>query len=434
MVGASWACLVGTAYSGRSVYLSDETGGYSESVGMTVMVGTLQRHTEKDHTYTAMLMSIRHHGTPDDIGLLLAVPASVTVPIGSVLSFTGRVSAFEPIGTFDYPGYMRSQGIYGRVSPYRWDTVGRDVGIVTRTIEDVRDAVRTTVKTLYPPDTGDLLLGLLIGDRTGMDSVTRTDFVRSGLMHIVAVSGYNITLLATFLSAMLILAPVWLRTGVVVLGILLFSLLVGDQAPVERAALMGMIGYLVFAGGRRIRMMPVLVGVVCLFALIDPLALALDPSLQLSCLALVGVVALGPQVDRLLRWCPRLMGIRLSVAITLSAIIATLPIIAIDFGQVSVVSIVADLFVAPVIPIAMLAGALSAALSPVWGLGAYGVGYVAQLTLAWILWVVHASGSLSFASYAVPPIPWGGWLQVVLVSVLFVVVARREECVGDGRR
>ena len=240
-----------------------------------------------------------------------------------------------------------------------------------------------------------------------MDTSTRSDFVRSGLMHIVAVSGYNVTLVAIAVEALLIWMPVIPRTTIVLASIAGFSLLVGDQAPVDRAAVMGCIAYLVFVMGRRVRMMPLLIAVVTLFALRDPVALRYDPSLQLSCLALAGVVVLGPPLVRYFSRIPKTLGIRTSVAITLAATLSTLPVIIVDFGLISIVSPLTNFLVAPVIPFAMLFGFAGIIVYPWWGWGGYMIGYLAHTSLAWIIGVVHIAGSFSFAAINVPLLPYG---------------------------
>ena len=140
------------------MYLRDETGDGVRSVGITAEVGSLQHQSTSDRTYAASIVSIRHHSVPDDINILLSIPASVSLRPGQVVAFTGYVSAPDMIGTFDYPGYLQAQGIYGRVSPYSFTIVGDDAGWWEHTIEGLRAYIRVSIMSMFPPDTGNLLL------------------------------------------------------------------------------------------------------------------------------------------------------------------------------------------------------------------------------------------------------------------------------------
>ena len=109
-------------------------------------------------------------------------------------------------------------------------------------------------------------------------------------------------------------------------GVTLFVLLVGADAPVLRAGVFGIIGYMVFSTGRRIRPIPVLLAIATGFILLDPLILNHDLSFQLSFLAVLGLICLVRPLSRLFRFLPRTGAIRESVVLSIAAMIATLPL------------------------------------------------------------------------------------------------------------
>jgi competence protein ComEC len=228
-----------------------------------------------------------------------------------------------------------------------YDRLGSRASWFDRFFISARLRIRTLARELYPPDTAPIALGILTGDRTEMPDELRERFTRAGLSHLLVVSGFNVAVLALALSWLLGFLPLAVRTLAVCLAIGAFVLLVGLDPPVVRAGVSGVLVYLAIAVGRSFRPLPLLSAVALVMLLFDPVMLALDPSFQLSFLAVAGLVLSRDFFTRIFRRVPASLGMRESLAITFAALVATFPVTTLSFGQISLVAPISNLLAAP---------------------------------------------------------------------------------------
>ncbi|HEU5288178.1 MAG TPA: ComEC/Rec2 family competence protein [Candidatus Limnocylindria bacterium] len=218
-----------------------------------------------------------------------------------------------------------------------------------------RAALARPIELLVPSPESALLLGIVLGERGSVPADLSLAFARSGTTHLLAISGFNMTLVATAVSLALrgrAAPPV--RAAVAVSAIVLYSLLVGLSPSVLRAALMAAVAAVGVVSGRRAATANGLCAAIVAMLVADPSAVS-DVGLQLSALATAGLVLWqSPVASRL----DRLPGaLREGIATTVAATLPTIPVVAATFGRVSVVSIVANLVCVPLFPPLMLAGA-----------------------------------------------------------------------------
>jgi competence protein ComEC len=223
---------------------------------------------------------------------------------------------------------------------------------VLRTLYPIRTAFTAKLRELFPEPAAGFILAILVGDRSGMPDGIQQAFRRTGTVHVMALSGYNVSILAAAIIGILGRRPASLVASVGL--IVLFVLVVGPAASIVRAALMG--SYLILGQlfGR-----PQTATLACLLTagamlLIKPWSLRYDLGFDLSFLATLGILYLEPAVAARLGWLPRM--VRELVAPTIAASIPSMPVIAATFGTVSLISPVANVLVVPWIPWLMLAG------------------------------------------------------------------------------
>lgn len=240
-------------------------------------------------TYTLSDLSIDRVAARKDIRILGRFTRTYGLSAGDRVSFSGRITQPpEDISGFRYREYLRSRQVYGTVSVDLYRSVTPDhVGLFTRVARVIRSEVLLRIDALYPKDGAQLLKGILIGERVGFSPEVKTLFNRSGLSHIVAVSGSNITIILLFLSIFLRSLPRIMRGVLVAACIGIFALVVGLEPPILRASVFGLIGYWVFMTDRRIRPISTLLLIAVLFILMDPPILTGDVSFQLSFLAVL---------------------------------------------------------------------------------------------------------------------------------------------------
>ncbi len=287
-----------------------------------------------------------------------------------------------------------------------------------RGAEAVRAGIRASVHT-RPVEQRSLVPALVDGDDAGLPADLEADFRTTGLTHLTAVSGTNLTLVVGFL---LVVAR-WCRVRgrwlllVGAAGIVGFVLLARTEPSVVRAAVMGSVGLVALGVNGRHRALRALgVAVVVLLLLVPTLAVSVG--FALSVLATAGIVLLAPVWrDALARWMPRWCAE--AVAVPATAQLACTPLVAAISGQVSLVAVGANLLVAPAVGPATvlgLAGGLVTLVSPTVG----GVlGWLAATCVGWIVVVAQRGAALPAAA-----LDWGtGPGPLVLLVALCAGVA-----------
>ncbi len=324
--------------------------------------------------------------------ILLETGRYPIIRYGVRLQVTGELENPPADPEFDWRGILARRGIHSRVSYPRISQLATGAGNpVKQIIYEIKDRGRQTIQGFLPDPQAALLTGILLGDDSGMSTETARQFRVTGLTHIIAISGFNIAILAGILLAISrpFLGYRW-SAWFVLVGIALYTVLVGAEAAVVRAAIMA--GLVIIAA--RLLGRPTFVpaalflAAICMTA-INPFILW-NIGFQLSFAA---TLALMFYVGPVSRWTEEKLGSRMGqpkarqitrvlaemLFATLAATILTLPIILYHFGQLSLVSPLANLFVLPAQPGVMIWGGLatlSGMIFPALG----------QL-LAWVAWI-----------------------------------------------
>ena len=282
-------------------------------------------------------------------------------------------------------------------------------------LDGLREALADPLQRLIPEPEGGIVRGIVLGERAAVDADLASAFARSGTSHLLAISGFNMTLVAT---AVAILARGRVRPAITasltVACVLAYSVLVGIAPSVARAAVMAVVASLGLAFGRRPATDNALALAVATMVGVDASAIG-DVGFLLSATATGGLLYLGDPISRRLAFLPG--AIRQGLATTLAATLPTVPIIAAVFGRVSLVSPLANLVAVPLFPPLMLAGAATAALGAI-SLDLGELPALSVYALAFLLrMVVETSAALPLASLAVPDGPVAGLGYGALVAV-----------------
>jgi len=289
-------------------------------------------------------------------------------------------------------------------------------------LADLRTALGEPVRRLVPEPEGGILLGIALGDRGSIGPDLAHAFARSGTSHLLAISGFNMTLVASAVGAVLRghCGP-RVRAIATVAAVALYSLLVGLGASVVRSAVMAAITSLGLALGRRAAAANGLCAAIAVMLALEPATIG-DASFLLSAGATAGLLAFqGPLAARL-AWLPPLMGDGL--AATIAATLPTLPIVAGIFGRISLVSPLANLLAVPLFPALMASsvatvatGAVSLDLARPFALAAYAIAFALRV-------IVETAAGLPLAAVDVPRGPLTAF-ALLLACAAVVLVARR---------
>lgn len=309
--------------------------------------------------------------------LVDSIPGFVQLEIGPypVLQVGDRVKTdctLTPIRDlnseeFRYDRYLAKEQVYVVCTGYGSPQV---IGVETgwrQSLDRWRQAFAGVIQQHLQEPHASLLIGLLYGARSTLPTDLVDAFRRTGTMHIVAVSGFNVTVVAN--AILLLLTTTFLRRQrayyCVLAGIGLFVLFAGADAAVVRAGIMGALVLTAKQIGRpRVTVTLFLMAASVMLA-INPRMLLDDVGFQLSFAAAIGLVTLGPVFQCWFVFLPKRWQIRSILSETLAATIATMPISLLQFKTVSLISPIANLFVIPWIVLAMSLGMAGAVVSMV---------------------------------------------------------------------
>ena len=339
--------------------------------------------------------------------------------------FSGKLS--EPFNfksntgrSFDYKGYLAKSDIFFEIKSaqvtLRDNLTSFDLTSILYRIK--RGFVENLNVTLGEPHSA-LAAGLVVGEKSALGKDLLNDFRTVGLIHIVVLSGFNITVVADAMRRLLSRLPrVW---GIVTggIGIILFGILVGGGATVVRSCFMASVALSANIIRRDYSVLRALIFAGCLMLIQNPSILLHDPSFQLSFLATLGLVLLAGPLEKFFWFIPEKFEMRGIFSATFSTQIFVSPFILYMMGQISIIGVVANILVLPLIPITMLAVFLTGSI----GFISYPVsqlfGWVAHLLLQYELLIVQNFARLPFASLTFPQ--FSGWWVVGFYVVFFLI-------------
>ena len=350
-----------------------------------------------------------------DTDVLVDVPGTWDIPdLGSRIEVQGRLG---PASSGDVAARLRVEGSADGI------VVHARPGLVASVVGAMRRGLLAVLAALPPPSAA-VIAGLAVGETSTMPDELRSEMRSSGLAHLLAVSGGNVAIVLAVAIGLARLSGLGIRGRVLVgVGSLIgFVILVGPEASVLRAAAMGATAVLaLLVGGRRSGL-----SVLAFATLVVLLAIpefAVSWAFALSVAATLGLLVLTEPITAWLRARPGGAVlppvVLLGLGVTLSAQLATLPLLVFMGAPVNAGAVPANLLAMPAVPIVTLLGLLAAVLAPLWSLGGAAIGWLAQWPASWIVVVARA-----FARATGPSLPSGTAGQAVVVAVAVIVGIR----------
>jgi len=324
--------------------------------------------------------------------------------------------------TFNYPAYLRARGVTHRISYGEVSVLERGGGnVFIGTLLSFKHMFMDSIQKIIPEPEAGLSEGLLLGVKRALGDDLEDAFRRTGIIHIVVLSGYNIMIVVESIMRLLsfFTTP---RVRMVIGGgaILSFALIVGFSATVVRASLMATIVLVARSIGRRYAILRALTFAGVAMVLLNPYLLVFDPGFQLSFLATLGLVVIAPAIEKFFIRVPTKFQIREFVMATIATQIAVLPLLLYLMGEFSTVAVLVNVLVLPIVPLAMLFAFLSGMFGFAFSLLGTIFGFVAYGMLGYIISVATFFAGIPFASFAVPTFPF--WIVVVAYGVIGLVL------------
>jgi competence protein ComEC len=349
---------------------------------------------------------------PGGLRVAATLPRYPEVGPGDRVSTSGRLEPLPGDGD-GYGTYLRRIGVAATLRGRSLDRLGSD-GSAASAVESLRRSSGEALTHALPEPEAGLAAGILIGLRDRVDRDLAAAFTTAGVSHIVAISGWNIAIVAALVASLLRGRLGRRGRSIVTLSaIVAYTVAAGASPSVVRAAVMAAVVLLARESGRSGAAATALGWAVVLLLVAEPGTVA-DPGFQLSVLATAGLIAWATRIAEGLRsWRGgRLPGwLAESLGVSFAAEAATLPLVLAGFGRFAVLAPVVNLVVVPLVPPAMATGSL--ALIGAWltqagapAIVATILGLPGWLVLAVLVAVVRGAASLPFASLNLPP-PWG---------------------------
>jgi len=274
---------------------------------------------------------------------------------GEKLEVRGEILEPKPYGEFDVKKYLAKDKIYAEmlfpeIKKINYEPPNKILSILF----GFKEKFVKNLNSILPAPHSSLASGMLLGREGVLEEGILDAFRRTGTIHILVLSGYNITIVGFFLMAILGFLPEFVAWAGAIAGIILFTLMTGAEPAAVRAALMAIVGLLAFRTGRLKSTMLALLWAATAMILWNPMYLRFDRGFQLSFLATLGLILLASRFEKIFRFLPKIFGIRESASATLSAQIFVVPLL-ISWGNfVSYLSPVANILIVAAVPAVML--------------------------------------------------------------------------------
>ena len=348
-----------------------------------LITGTIVEPPDYRDTYTNLRVDVDKVDTGDgDLNvhglILVRASSNQTFEYGERIRLRGKLKTPPENEDFSYRDYLAAQHIHAYMSSAEVTVLpGRGGNPIVAALYRFKQGSLENIYRMFPDPESSLLAGILLGVDTGLTDELQQAFKNTGTAHIIAISGFNIAIIAGIFFALFSRLFGERRGAVVaILGIVLYTFIVGADAAVVRAAIMGSLALFARQVGRRQTALNTLLAVAMLMCLWNPLYVW-DVGFQLSFFATLGLILYATPFSEfanrtLTKFLPASTGEKAAeifsefVLLTLAAQLTTIPIMAYHFQRISLVSFIANPFILPAQPAVMIVGGLAVLLSLVW--------------------------------------------------------------------
>jgi len=360
---------------------------------------------------------------PGNGSVLISLNKYPQYKYGDRLEVYGELQAPGEFEGFDYGAYLSRYGIYSVMYRPRVEFIDSGNGNLFWSIMYyIQGKFMDRINRLFPEPHASFEAGLLVGARKGIPETLMEKFNITGLTHIIAISGYNITIIIVFVMWILRGFPRKLGFIFAVVSIILFTLFVGASPAVVRASIMGILGLIALNYGRDGNIHLTILWTAFFMVMWNPKILIYDVGFQLSFMAVLGLIYVAPHFEKYSKKLPQAFGIREAIVMTLSAQVMALPIIVYNFERLSLIAPISNLLVAFALPPAMLFGFIAVIFSFLFQPLAMLFAYITWGVLSYIIKVIEITALIPYASIDLPGMKL--WMMFGYYSFLVLVLVR----------
>ena len=341
---------------------------------------------------------------------------------GEKLIVRGKLDIPQSFEGWNYRDYLLKDGIYAISYFPEIEKIGEGFGNpVVKNLIFLKNKLEKSSERVFPSLQSGLLEALFFGDEENIPAAWKEKFNLVGVRHITAVSGMNITIISFLILNSLLALGFWRRKAVLlsVAVIIFYILMIGFSASAVRAGIMGIVFLLGQYLGRNSDSSQIVFFAAALMLLSNPLLLALDAGFQLSFLAMLGLIYVGPVLSKLLNNISDIFQIKYALVATLSAQALTLPVIIYNFGRIPALSPIVNIMITPLLSLVTILGFFSVFCGILSQILGQIIGFPVYLTLSYILGAVDFFSRINFSSFSLK-ISWP-WL-VFSYFIVFILI------------
>ena len=408
--------------------IHDQTGELLVSAGeqtLEVLIIDEADEREKFIRYNAEVRPRKDGGlTSATTKIAIVARTSPIFNYGDLVSVSGKVEEVRD-------EYLNKDEIYYEIAFPQIKLISHDQGSpIKAKLFAFKHAFLDRIGRVIPEPESSLAGGLVVGAKQSLGEDLLTRFRSVGLIHVIVLSGYNLTLIADFIKNTLgVILPITSVTWLSAIAIILFAILAGAGATVVRATIMALLVLVARSTGRVYDVTRALVIAGLIMLVHNPKVLVFDVGFQLSFLATLGLLYLEPIIATRLTRLPEkilIFKFRETIAATLAAQAAVLPLILYEFGNLSLYALPANILVLPVVPYTMLLVFLTGLVGFVFYPLSLLISFPAYALLAYQLFVTRIFSNLPLANINIKSFPLI-FVLLMYASLVFIVLKYRKK-------
>lgn len=390
----------------------------SKKHNLDIEIIDVYKINDYNNDYLAKLNNIDWKKINKKIRLIFSVPSNFTLKKWFILNINEKIYEQKNSNDFQYKNYLLTKNIYFKVYSSKYSIIQKkELNFITKNILLLKENIIFVINKLYPKNEALFLWWILIWERKNLPEELKNNFNNSWLTHLIAVSWFNITILIIFLWYIFKFLPVFFRTIIITLSIIFFTIIVWDSASVIRASIMWLIWYYILISWRKWENLSIILFTLLIMTCFSPLSLNYDISLHLSFLALLWIIYTQDFFWKIFKKIPDFLEIKQAFILTLSSLVFTLPIIVLNFWQLSILSPFANIAVTWTIPFAMLFWFLSIIVYFVNNIFWYIIWYFAWIFLKWDIIIIQFFWKQNWAILKFDP-----WIYKIHIELLYFMI------------
>ena len=363
---------------------------------------------------------------------------------GEKLKIVGELKTPQEFEDFNYKDYLIKDGVYSlmyypEIERIKVDSISFNSLIYSK-ILGFKDKFRKSISQNLSSPQSSILFAIILGDKSRISDDWKQKFNITGIRHITCVSGMHIVILSGILMIIGIALGLWRGQAFyfALFFLVLFIIMIGAPPSAVRAGIMGGLFLLAEKIGRLKTADRSLVFVAALMLFYNPLLLKSDVGFQLSFLAVLGIIYLMPIFQNWFSYLnfpkknsdePRKKSMNFFkdiLAMTLAAQVFTFPILIYNFGYISLISLITNILIAPLLPFIMVLGFISGLVGMVWQTLGWILSLPIWLLLTYVIKIVDFFSQISWIYLVIEDISWI-WLFIVYFVLIIITWCLKEK-------